>query len=98
MIPGARVRYCLLVTNNGPLAASNIIMTDSVPTTVNFVAGSMRSGTACATAAAVEDDDATGPDENDPVGANYAAPNLIAQQPSLASGASLAITFEAFVP
>ncbi len=98
MIPGARVRYCLLVTNNGTLAASNIIMTDTVPTTVNFVAGSMRSGPSCAAAATVEDDDATGPDENDPVGASYAAPNLIAQQPSLASGASLAITFDAAIP
>jgi uncharacterized repeat protein (TIGR01451 family) len=97
MIPGARVRYCLLVTNPGPFVASTISITDAVPATLSYIAGSMRSGASCASAATVEDDDATGADESDPDGASYSAPTISAKTGALASGASLAISFDATI-
>lgn len=96
-VPGGVVRYCLLVSNAGPLAATSIVMSDPVPTNVTFIPGSMRSGSACTGAATIEDDNNTGADEADPDGASFAAGNLIAVRANLASGSSMAITFEAII-
>ena len=96
-IPGATVRYCLLVTNAGPAAANAIIVSDTVPANVTFTPGSMKSGTTCAGAATVEDDNNTGADESDPYGASFATGSLIAITASLANGASMALTFDAVV-
>lgn len=97
-IPGATMRYCLLVTNNGPAAAGTIIATDTLPTEVTYVAGSMRSGTTCATAATVEDDNNAGADENDPIGASYSSGTLITVSATLANAATMALTFDVIIP
>ena len=97
-IPGATMRSCLLVTNNGPAAAGTIVATDTLPTGVTYVAGSMRSGATCATAATVEDDDNTGADESDPVGASYSSGTLITVSATLANAATMALTFDVIIP
>ncbi len=96
-IPGATVRYCVLITNNGPATATAITATDPLPGTVTFVPGSMRSGTACATAATVEDDNNTGADESDPVGASFSSNTVVGVQATLANAATIALTFDATV-
>ena len=96
-IPGARLRYCILASNTGPLAASTLVMTDTLPVTTTFVTGTIRSGTSCAGAATVEDDNNAGADESDPVGASYSAGTIIAILSSLASATGMAVTFEATV-
>ncbi len=96
-IPGATVRYCILVANTGPAAAGTIVATDSLPANVAFVPGSMRSGTSCAGAATVEDDDNGGGDESDPVGASYASGTLITVTATLPNAASIALTFDVVV-
>jgi uncharacterized repeat protein (TIGR01451 family) len=96
-IPGAKVNYCILVTNNGPASASTIIASDSLPGTVTFQPGTMKSGTSCATAAAVEDDNNTGTDESDPIGASFSAGSVIAINGALANGATMAITFDVLI-
>ncbi len=72
-VPGATVQYCVLVANAGSGTATNVAVTDNLPSTMTFVAGSMQSGTNCSTGFTPEDDDATGPDETDPRGMNFAA-------------------------
>lgn len=96
-IPGAVIRYCLLVGNAGPAAASAVSVNDSLPANLTFVPGSIRSGTSCAGAATVEDDNAAGADESDPVGASWSGTMLNAVTASLANGAAMAIRFDATV-
>ncbi len=96
-IPGALVRYCILVTNPSTATATTVSITDTLPSTVAFVPGSMRSGISCAAAATVEDDDNSGADESDPVGANIAGALVTASRASLTPGASLALTINAIV-
>ncbi len=96
-IPGATVRYCLLVSNGGPASAGAIIVTDALPANVTFVAGSMKSGTSCAAATTVEDDDNSGADEGDPYGSSYSGGTLIAITTTLANAATMALTFDATV-
>ncbi|XVJ64602.1 MAG: DUF11 domain-containing protein [Sphingopyxis sp.] len=96
-IPGATMRYCLLVTNGGSATATAVSVADPLPPTVVFVAGSLRSGTTCAGATTVEDDNAAGADESDPVGASFAAATVAAAAPTLAPGAALAIAFQVTV-
>jgi uncharacterized repeat protein (TIGR01451 family) len=96
-IPGATVRYCLLIANNGPLAATNIIASDGLPPQITFVPGSMRSGASCAAAATVEDDDNAGTDESDPFGASFAAGSVITITSAIANGSVMALTFDAIV-
>ncbi|MCB2089005.1 MAG: DUF11 domain-containing protein, partial [Sphingomonadaceae bacterium] len=96
-IPGATVRYCILVSNTGPVAAENIVLNDTVPTDVTYIAGSMKSGSGCGTATTAEDDDAAGADESDPIGASFNAGALQATASSLASGSTMAVIFDAIV-
>lgn len=93
MIPGATARYCLLISNAGPLAASNIIMTDTVPASSTYVAGSMRSGTTCLNAATIEDDNNTGADESDPIGSSFSGGTVITITSTVANGGVVALTF-----
>jgi len=96
-IPGATVRYCVLVTNTGNTSASTVQMADSLPGTTSYVAGSLRSGSSCAAASTVEDDGTTGADESDPVGASASGNNIAGSAPSLAVGGSVALTYEVIV-
>ncbi|MBA3941087.1 MAG: hypothetical protein C0520_07755 [Sphingopyxis sp.] len=96
-IPGAVIRYCVLVSNAGPATATGVAVTDTLPANLSFVPGSIRSGTSCAAAATVEDDDNAGGDESDPFGASWSGPVLSAATASLANGAAMAIRFDATV-
>jgi uncharacterized repeat protein (TIGR01451 family) len=96
-LPGAVVRYCILVTNTGSAPATNVSVNDVLPGDVSFVPGSMRSGTGCGTAATVEDDDAAGADETDPFGMSIAGLTITGTASNLAVGASYALVFNAIV-
>ena len=96
-IPGASMRYCILITNPGTLAATDVYATDALPASIIYLPASIRSGTTCATATTVEDDNATGPDETNPFGASFSGGTLTGYAASLAAGASFAIRFEAQV-
>jgi uncharacterized repeat protein (TIGR01451 family) len=94
-IPGAALRYCILVSNPGTLAGSSIAATDLLPAGITYSPGTARSGTTCAAATTIEDDDAAGADETDPYGVSFLAGTLTASATMLAPGASFAITFDA---
>jgi uncharacterized repeat protein (TIGR01451 family) len=94
MIPGATVRYCILVTNNGPAGALTVITTDALPPATTYVPGSMKSGTTCVGASTVEDDNNSGADESDPFGASISGSTIVAITSSLANAAVMAITFD----
>jgi uncharacterized repeat protein (TIGR01451 family) len=96
-IPGSTVRYCVVVTNPGPSAASNVLATDVLPTRVTYKPGSIRSGATCASAATVEDDNAIGADEGDPVGASFAANTISVRAPTLAAAGTINVIFEATI-
>ena len=46
-VPGSPITYSISVTNNGPIEASSIILSDSLPPTLTFVTCSATSGGAC---------------------------------------------------
>ncbi len=96
-IPGATVRYCLFVTNAGPAAASTIIMSDALPSTITYLPGTMVSATSCGGATTAEDDNATGADESDPFGASITGTTITATAASLLNGAGFAILFNATI-
>lgn len=93
-IPGATMRYCILVTNNGSGTATSINIGDPLPASTTFVAGSLRSGTTCAGATMVEDDNASGADESDPFGASIAGTTVAGTTPTLAPSNAMAIAFD----
>jgi uncharacterized repeat protein (TIGR01451 family) len=94
-IPGATIRYCVLVTNNGGAIQTNVVATDPLPANSTYVAGSMVTGTSCVTAATAEDDDNAGADETDPVGMSITGTTVSGSAPSVAAGASVAFVFRA---
>lgn len=94
-IPGAIIRYCILVTNNGGAAHSNVSLSDPVPAGMTYVVGSMRSGTTCAGAATVEDENAIGADDTDLVSMSLSGTSISGSQASLTAGASIAFVFNA---
>lgn len=96
-IPGAVMEYCITITNPGSAAATSIVASDNVPPTVTFIPGSMRSGTSCAGATTVEDDNNTGTDESDPFGASYSAGTVIGVAANLAASSTFALKFQATV-
>lgn len=93
-IPGATMRYCILVTNNGSGTATGINVADALPANTTLTPGSLRSGTSCAGAATVEDDNASGADESDPFGASIGGTTVAATATTLAPGNALAIAFD----
>lgn len=96
-IPGATMRYCLLVTNGGSATATAIYVADPLPATTSFVPGSLRSGTSCAGATTGEDDNATGVDESDPFGAAIAGTTVSASTAALGPGSAFATVFDVTV-
>ncbi|MBL0916752.1 MAG: DUF11 domain-containing protein, partial [Sphingopyxis sp.] len=96
-IPGATMRYCLLVTNNGSATATSIFVSDPLPATTSFVPGSLRSGTSCAGATTAEDDDAIGADESDPFGASIAGTTVSASAATLGPVSAMAVAFDVTV-
>jgi len=96
-IPGATMRYCILVTNNGSGTATAINVADALPAATSFVPASLRSGPSCAGAATVEDDNSSGADESDPFGASITGTSLSATASTLAPGTALAVVFDVVV-
>jgi uncharacterized repeat protein (TIGR01451 family) len=96
-IPGAQVRYCLTIGNSGTAAAAAVVATDDLPAGLSYVAGSMVSGSDCASAATTEDDNAAGGDEADPVGAAYAGTTITVSRASLPTATSFAVIYRAVV-
>ena len=96
-IPGATMRYCLLVTNGGSATATAIYVADPLPATTSFVPGSLRSGTSCAGATTGEDDNATGADESDPFGAAIAGTTVSASTATLGPDSAFATVFDVTV-
>lgn len=96
-IPGATVRYCILATNTGTATAGNMTATDVLPADLTYVTGSMRTGSTCAGASAVEDDDNSGADETDPFGMSFTGTTVTGSAVTLAPAASIAMVFNATV-
>jgi uncharacterized repeat protein (TIGR01451 family) len=96
-IPGATVLYCVTISNSGTASASTLVGTDTLPATLSYVTGTLKSGADCATAAATEDDNSSGTDETDPVGASYTASAVSISRGSLATATSFAVTYQANV-
>jgi uncharacterized repeat protein (TIGR01451 family) len=97
MIPGATIQYCILVSNGGPATATTVIATDSLPTQLSYVTGSMRSGTSCGGATTIEDDDNAGADDTDTVGASFTSGTVVMLTSALSSGAAMALLFNALI-
>lgn len=93
-IPGATIRYCVIVTNPGPGLASQVDLSDPLPPQVTYVPNSLAIGTGCSAGLAAEDDDAVGPDEIDPYGASMTGATVTASINQLASGDSVALIFD----
>ena len=96
-IPGAQVRFCVTIGTTGTASAGTVLATDSLPSDLIYVAGSMVSGSDCASAATVEDDDAAGGDETDPIGASYAGNTITINRASLPTATSFAVQYRATV-
>lgn len=96
-IPGASMRYCITVSNPGSGTATAVTATDNLPVNTSFVSGSMRSGANCAASTTVEDDNAAGADESDPIGASIAGTAVTATRASLGPNVSFAVTFDVLV-
>jgi uncharacterized repeat protein (TIGR01451 family) len=96
-IPGALIRYCILVANAGPATAASLSLIDPLPANITYSAGTMRSGASCTTATTVEDDDNSGIDESDPVGASFAVTTITVLQASLTASGAIALIFNATV-
>ncbi len=96
-IPGALVSYCILITNDGSAPASALVANDTLPATMTYVPGSLRSGPACGSTPTIEDDNATGSDESDPVGASISGNQLTISAPSLGGFETLAVAFNATI-
>jgi uncharacterized repeat protein (TIGR01451 family) len=96
-IPGAIVRYCILVSNAGSGTATDVSASDPVPADLTFIPGSMYTGPNCTSASAAEDEDAAGPDETDTFGMSFTGTIVTGTAPSLAPAASFALVFNATV-
>jgi len=94
-LPGAIVRYCILVSNAGSATATNITILDAIPATAIYIPGSMLSGTSCATATTAEDDNATGADETDPYGVSISGNTISGTAASMGPASGFAIIFNA---
>ncbi len=92
-IPGATLLYCVTIGNSGTATASTVVATDTLPGALTYVPGSLLSGADCASAATAEDDNATGTDESDPVGASYSGGTVSIIRSSLAPPGSFAVTY-----
>lgn len=92
-IPGAIVRYCILVSNMGSAEATDISVTDSIPSNLSFVAASLQSSDSCSGTMIGEDEDSIGADENDPYGMSFDSGVVTGSASSLALGESVALIF-----
>jgi uncharacterized repeat protein (TIGR01451 family) len=92
-IPGATVEYCILITNSSTPSTTSLTILDPLPADVTYIAGSMKSGTSCAGATTVEDDNNSGTDESDPFGMSVSGTTISGTAASLAVSANFAMMF-----
>jgi uncharacterized repeat protein (TIGR01451 family) len=92
-IPGATVEYCITINNVGGSTAGNIIATDVIPSNMSYSANSIQSRSSCGSAGTAEDDNATGTDETDPIGASISGSTVTIRHTGLATLQSFAVTF-----
>ncbi len=96
-VPGARVRYCITISNQGPGLATTIIGTDSIPPNTTYVRNSLTSGPTCANTTTSEDDDASGADETDPHGAAFLDSSITVSTATMPNANSFAVAFQVTV-
>ena len=96
-IPGAQLKYCVTISNSGTASAGTVVATDSLPATLGYVPGSLTSGADCASASTAEDDDASGADETDPIGASASGSTVTITRATLATSVSFAVTYRVTV-
>lgn len=84
-IPGARVRYTIVVTNTGGATATAMTLTDSIPANTTYVANTITVGGVAKTDAADAD------------GASFAANVVTVTLGSLASSGTVNVTFDVTV-
>jgi len=92
-IPGATVRYCILVSNPGSATVTDISAQDNLPAGTTFIPGSMLTSTSCSGATTAEDDNAVGGDESDPFGMSFAAGSVTGTASALAPAGTMAMIF-----
>lgn len=98
-IPGATVEYCLALTNAGPGVATNLVVSDLLPTTVTYVPNSLRVGGISLTGGCTldglvtEDNDAIGADESDLYGGSFDGTTVRATLPTVAPLIALNVSF-----
>jgi uncharacterized repeat protein (TIGR01451 family) len=93
-VPGAFVRYCITISNQGPGLATTIIGTDSIPPNTTYVPNSMTSGPTCANATTFEDDNGSGADETDPHGASFLGSSITVSTATMPNADSFAVAFQ----
>jgi uncharacterized repeat protein (TIGR01451 family) len=93
-VPGAFVRYCITISNQGPGLATTIIGTDSIPPNTTYVPNSLTSGPSCANATIFEDDNASGADETDPHGASFLGSSITVSTATMPNADSFAVAFQ----
>jgi uncharacterized repeat protein (TIGR01451 family) len=96
-IPGATVQYCITVQNNGTGTATNINLSDNIPSNLTYVLNTIRSGANCGSAATVEDDDATDTGETDGTTASFAGTTVTGIVGSLAPSGTKSLVFNSTV-
>lgn len=96
-IPEGIMRYCILISNTGSATARDVVADDVLPTTLTYNPGTLQSGTTCENATTAEDDNATGPDETDAIGASFDAGAVAIRVPAMISEQTAAVTFEATI-
>ena len=84
-IPGARMRYTIVVTNSGGTAATSVVLTDGIPTNTTYVANST-------TLNGVAKTDAIDADE-----VSFAANTVTVNIGSLAAAGTATVTFDVTV-
>lgn len=101
-IPGSNIRYCILITNDGEINATNIVASDVLLADISYVANSLQSGSNCSGTLTAEDDDANDAAETDPFRISYdpaasARGTVTGIASTLAPAESFAIVFQATV-
>ena len=89
LIPGAVVEYCIAVSNAaGGAAADSVTITDSLPSTLTFVAGSIYLNATVTSGVCNADGTA---------GGSFSSPTVTGTLSSIAAGATRALRFHATV-
>ncbi len=92
-VPGAIIKYCILVINNGGLSQTNVVVADPLPTNTTLVPSTLFTGTTCSGAVTPEDIDAIGADESDPYGISVSGSTVSGSALSLTAGMTFAMVF-----